>query len=524
MMSESQSIEEATTHIEAQPDAKTRRYDRQLRLWAATGQDALESSRILLLASSATSTSILKNLVLPGIGHFTILDAATVTFRDAGNNFFLEGPHSVGKSRAEEAVRLLAELNDGVEGEAVKESVQDVLDKKPEWVKGFTLVVAHNLETELLERLSTLLWEDKAGPPLVIVKSAGFLAEFFIQFHDHTVIESHSDTAPSLRITDPFPTLLEHATSLDFSKMDPTDHGHVPYVIILVRVLDDWKKSHDGNPPKTYAEKQEFKKLILNMKVKQDEENFDEAEAQAYRCWSETKIPPDISALFTLPASTPTAPAHTTHFYKLLSALQAYTLTVPPYTLPLSATLPDMRASTEAYVKLQKMYKAHAEEEGAVFRKLMSKGEGREVGGDKDSVDTFLKNCHALKVLKGKKWGAFDEDRRGLATALQTSPKETSTHLALSALSSLPVTTPITEESLRSAVQNIVGQDVDLPEEFDNAIGEIARSPTSDLPTTAAFLGGLVAQEAIKMITKQYVPINGYCVVDLVDTWTGVIA
>ena len=51
-----------------------------------------------------------------------------------------------------------------------------------------------------------------------------------------------------------------------------------------------------------------------------------------------------------------------------------------------------------------------------------------------------------------------------------------------------------------------------------------ARSPTSDLPTTAAFLGGLVAQEAIKMITKQYVPINGYCVVDLVDTWTGVIA
>lgn len=187
----------------AQPDAKTRRYDRQLRcvfewshlsnsslsnisLWAATGQNALESSRILLLSASATSTSILKNLVLPGIGHFTILDAATVTSKDAGNNFFLEGPHSVGKSRAEEAVRLLAELNDGVKGEAVKESVQDVLDKKPEWVKGFTLVVAHNLENELLERLSTLLWEDKAGPPLIVVKSAGFLAEFFIQFHDHT--------------------------------------------------------------------------------------------------------------------------------------------------------------------------------------------------------------------------------------------------------------------------------------------------------------------------------------------------
>ena len=25
------------------------------------------------------------------------------------------------------------------------------------------------------------------------------------------------------------------------------------------------------------------------------------------------------------------------------------------------------------------------------------------------------------------------------------------------------------------------------------------------------------------MITKQYVPVNGYCVVDLVDSWTGVV-
>jgi amyloid beta precursor protein binding protein 1 len=50
-----------------------------------------------------------------------------------------------------------------------------------------------------------------------------------------------------------------------------------------------------------------------------------------------------------------------------------------------------------------------------------------------------------------------------------------------------------------------------------------ARAPTAELPNMAAFLGGLVAQEAIKMVTKQYVPINGYCVVDLVETWTGVI-
>ena len=49
------------------------------------------------------------------------------------------------------------------------------------------------------------------------------------------------------------------------------------------------------------------------------------------------------------------------------------------------------------------------------------------------------------------------------------------------------------------------------------------RAPTADLPNVAAFLGGIVAQEAIKMITRQYIPVNGYCVIDLVDTWTGVL-
>lgn len=60
---------------------------------------------------------ILPLLFLSGIGHFTILDAEKVTPQDAGNNFFLHHT-SIGKSRAEEAVRFLSELNDSVEGVA----------------------------------------------------------------------------------------------------------------------------------------------------------------------------------------------------------------------------------------------------------------------------------------------------------------------------------------------------------------------------------------------------------------------
>jgi NEDD8-activating enzyme E1 regulatory subunit len=57
------------------------------------------------------------------------------------------------------------------------------------------------------------------------------------------VVESHSESTPSLRIDKPFPTLLDHAMSLDFAKMDSEEHAHIPYVVILVRALEDWKKA-----------------------------------------------------------------------------------------------------------------------------------------------------------------------------------------------------------------------------------------------------------------------------------------
>lgn len=50
------------------PSEKERKYDRQLRLWATSGQAALESANILLVNSGAgtVGAETLKNLVLPG--------------------------------------------------------------------------------------------------------------------------------------------------------------------------------------------------------------------------------------------------------------------------------------------------------------------------------------------------------------------------------------------------------------------------------------------------------------------------
>jgi amyloid beta precursor protein binding protein 1 len=155
------------------------------RLWAATGQSALESARVLVICASATATSILKNLVLPGIGHITLLDHGVVSPADAGNNFFFEGSTSIGRNRAEEAVCHLAELNDSVEVRADTRDVADVLASDQSYFFGFSLIITHNIAPVLLKRLADLLWSNPSSPPLIPVRSAGFLAEFFVQFHTH---------------------------------------------------------------------------------------------------------------------------------------------------------------------------------------------------------------------------------------------------------------------------------------------------------------------------------------------------
>ena len=99
---------------------------RQLRLWGDHGQAVLESSHICLIHATALGTETLKNLVLPGIGAFTIVDNHTVKPVDLGSNFFLTAD-SLGRSRGLCAAELLQELNTEVRSNHIDESLDMVL-------------------------------------------------------------------------------------------------------------------------------------------------------------------------------------------------------------------------------------------------------------------------------------------------------------------------------------------------------------------------------------------------------------
>ena len=89
-----------------------KRYDRQIRLWGLDTQRGLLGARILLLEFTGTGNEILKNLVLAGVGHVCIQDAATISAADveAGGIFSLSAAQ-IGMNRAEAAVQQLQPMN-----------------------------------------------------------------------------------------------------------------------------------------------------------------------------------------------------------------------------------------------------------------------------------------------------------------------------------------------------------------------------------------------------------------------------
>jgi NEDD8-activating enzyme E1 regulatory subunit len=147
------------------------------------------------------------------------------------------------------------------------------------------------------------------------------------------------------------------------------------------------------------------------MKKKSDEENFEEAEAQAYRCWVQASIPSEVIEVFN-DQSVVKCQASSPPFCHLAAALHSYTKHQPPHTLPLSSTLPDMKASTTYYIELQKLYKKRAEEEKEILKSYI------QVPGIKDDfIDLFVKNSHGIRMLRGKQWGKLDTDPQALGTS-----------------------------------------------------------------------------------------------------------
>ncbi|KAL3905118.1 MAG: hypothetical protein SGARI_004612, partial [Bacillariaceae sp.] len=247
--------------------ATNNKYDRQLRLWGAKGQQALSDTNCILVGASAAGTESLKNLVLPGIGSFCVMDVGVVTQQDVSSNFFLP-TEALDKGKAETACGFLQELNDDVKGsfqdckelpaspESWKKLLEQELQKSPQ-----SMVIAADVPPLALEALAGFC-HTHPSLPLVVVSSYGLVATVRLQLPacGMALLEPKPTNAPpDLRLKTTFPAFVQLADSIDLSKLDSQQHGHVPYPILLYKAAQAFRASHGGNLPQNFAEKQEFK-------------------------------------------------------------------------------------------------------------------------------------------------------------------------------------------------------------------------------------------------------------------------
>uniref|UniRef100_A0A915M875 THIF-type NAD/FAD binding fold domain-containing protein n=1 Tax=Meloidogyne javanica TaxID=6303 RepID=A0A915M875_MELJA len=107
----------------------------------------------------ALAAEILKSLVLAGVGYFHIIDNSIVKTSDLGQNFFLD-VDSVGKLRGECLVKLLTELNPSVHGQHSPVPFGEFSKHEMFMLLNFSLVIGTNMLATEAIKLDKFLFEN----------------------------------------------------------------------------------------------------------------------------------------------------------------------------------------------------------------------------------------------------------------------------------------------------------------------------------------------------------------------------
>ncbi|KAG7358371.1 UBA/THIF-type NAD/FAD binding protein [Nitzschia inconspicua] len=525
--------------------ATDNKYDRQLRLWGAKGQQALGDTHVILVGASAAGTETLKNLVLPGIGSFVVVDSGTVTSQDASSNFFL--PQSaVGNSKAETACQFLQELNPDVNGShqtligtampTTEEGWKSVLE--PQIFKSKNcLLIAADVPPMCLESLADFCYHSQTNLPMLVVRSYGLMGCVRLQLPPRgmALLEPKPTNAPpDLRLVNSFPAFVQLADSIDLTTLDSQQHGHVPYPILLYKAAQTYRQKNDNKLPSSFTEKQDFKTNYLQaMSRDLDKElNFQEAVANAYLAYTER----DLTTHDNLDDGT----SKLTCLYKALAIfLKEYSNGRPP----LNGSIPDMTASTELYVKLQTIYKEQAEKDVQTMTEIVSNLNLPQTI-DQDDIASFCANVYAVgqmstrSILQELDSTSSGSDMVDEWKMTLMDPYEVPVHtpllwyLGLQAChlfckqegrhpgivdneadwkTDVPTLTAIYQQQILPLYQLTDQTSDDMllnPTNVSKICEELTRYGNAEVHAVASVVGGVASQEAVKIITGQYIPVD----------------
>ncbi|KAI5654601.1 hypothetical protein M9H77_31788 [Catharanthus roseus] len=514
----------------AEPKIK---YDRQLRIWGDQGQAALEKASICLLNCGPTGSETLKNLVLGGIGSITVVDGTKVEVGDLGNNFMVD-ESCVGQSKAKCVCAFLQELNDAVKAKFIEEYPEALIETNPSFFSQFTLVVATQLVEESMVKLDRICRE--ANVMLLFARSYGLAGFVRISVKEHAVVESKPDHMwDVIGLNNPWPELRSFAESIDLDTAEPVTHKHIPFVIILIKLVEEWTKSHGGRLPSTSNEKQEFKGLIKARMISTDEENYKEAVQNASKVFTPRGISSELQTIINDGSSE--VDSGSSDFWVMVAALKEFIANEGDGETPLEGSIPDMASSTELYVNLQRVYQAKAEADFLVMERRV-RDILKRIGRDpysitKTNIKNFCKNARKLRICRYRTIEEefntpaqaeiqkllIDEDycfAAGFYILLRAADRFAANFNCFPGQFDGGLDEDISRlKTIAVGLLNDLG--CNGSNLIEDLVNEIVRYGAAELHAVSAFIGGVASQEVIKLITRQFVPMTGTFIFNGID-------
>lgn len=209
--------------------------------------------------------------------------------------------------------------------------------------------------------------------------------------------------------------------------------------------------------------------------------------------------------------------------------------------LPVPGGLPDMKAKSDVYIRLQNIYKAKARADAAEVLALTRSHDGGSSATPAE-VELFCKNAAFVKLV-GKRSGDTAQLRKlagklpyATPAAGLVSPEyryvdlefanDEMAEVAQMPLSLIPIYLALyvtshrplaTADEIIAAIEEVVPGAAGR-KSIRDAAQEVHRAGGGELHNTSAATGGMVAQEIIKIVTKQYVPVDNTCVFDAIGS------
>lgn len=455
-------------------------YDRQLRIWGTWGQVLLEKAHICLISpETALLQETVKHLVLLGISNFTWLYL---------NRDYIKSKSSSSKLLFKDLVDEMSQLRSEEIRIRRVSSRQDIKD-----YSNFSVIIVLNNN----DKVDTIFHHSQTKlPPILTVQTAGFYGFLKLTLSEpHFVLDPHNEYQQvDLRLDRPWRALKDYMDDIKMKGMDIDDAAKYPYPVILAKMLQELIRRNTSSINTTVI-KDSLEKIYCSEWVHRGYESMNYLEAQRFAFRTITKpehdqfiktlneqVYPYLMTQMGVLKDKWCDPMNRKIWYLITTLIEFIEET--EMGLPLQGDLPDMECDNSEYQKFKAIYDIQRSSYLDLLEHKLQQNSTNELI-DRQVLEIFSKNILDLTIIK-------------------------------------PLENGETAES--SELYKVLTQNHDCRYNIQVQKHKFHKISEPSLFCVDVFLAGLVAQETIKLITHQFVPINNTFVYDGYDgTFTEII-